>query len=457
MTAAKQKTYFMCSECGHTSAQWMGRCPSCGAWETMNPAEAPKERKNTGKSKIVKLSEVDHSAATPIKSGFLELDRVLGGGFYPGSAVLIGGPPGVGKSTLLLQCMDRMQGTANALYVSGEESASQILARAKRLELDTSAVEVCAETSAVELASIIKEGSYQLAAIDSIQTLRHPDLPPAAGGISHLRESVAEVVDASKKAGVSCVLIGHVTKDGSIAGPKSVEHLVDTVLYFEAESGSDLRLLRPHKNRHGPTTEIGIFKMTEKGFYEVQNPSALFLPHDLKTPSGSAVFAGMEGSRALFCEVQSLVHKCGYGTAVRNANGFDRNRLNLLSAVLATKLKIPVHERDIYLNVTGGLYVKEPAADMAVAASLLSAESGVPLPVGSVFFGEIGLSGEIRAVPKAWDRIKRASDMGFERCFYPSACGRPPESVLSGIKAFAVSSLKELAGILSKGRGVQPQ
>ena len=423
---ARSSSRFVCQACGSVSAKWAGRCEACGEWNTIveEAAEAGPRGSlagsGSGKGRVIELADLEGFGAPPprITTSIAELDRVTGGGLVPGSAILIGGDPGIGKSTVLLQAGAKLaQGGARVVYISGEEAADQIRLRADRLGLSGAPVALAAETNLRDIMATLKaEKRAPVVIVDSIQTLWSDALEAAPGTVSQVRACVAELVRYGKERGATIILVGHVTKDGQIAGPKVVEHMVDTVLYFEGERGHHFRILRAVKNRFGATDEIGVFEMTGRGLVEVANPSALFLGHDGdngEPVSGAAVFAGIEGTRPLLVEIQALVTETSFGTPRRAVVGWDSGRLAMILAVLEARGGIGFGPFDVYLNVAGGLKIGEPAADLAVAAALLSARHEAPLPRGAVYFGEIGLSGAVRAVNLAEARLKEAAKLGF--------------------------------------------
>ena len=373
----KTKSAYVCSDCGATALQWFGSCPSCGAAGTLT--ETITERPSRGTIAVARqavdsvlLGNIQVSESERLPTGIGELDRVLGGGLVAGQVVLIGGDPGIGKSTLLLQALSALGNESRTLYVSGEESAEQVALRARRLGLDASPVHLIAEIQLERIAAALDTGRPQVAVIDSIQTLWSEQLQSAPGSVAQVRECAAQLARHAKKNGIALFIIGHVTKEGTIAGPRVLEHMVDTVLYFEGERGHHFRILRAVKNRFGPTDEIGVFEMTDRGLVEVSNPSALFLgDREGNAVSGAAVFAGMEGTRPLLVEIQALVAPTAFGTPRRAVIGWDAARLHMVLAVLEARCGVPLAGRDVYLNVAGGLKVQEPAADLAVAAALL--------------------------------------------------------------------------------------
>lgn len=429
---------FVCQSCGAVHPRWQGRCDACGAWNTLveevaesplglsGPALSPGKRaRSGGSSSGTGPALVSLEAVTPapdrVVTGVTEFDRVCGGGLVEASAVLIGGDPGIGKSTLLLQAVAgaALKG-ASAIYVSGEEAAAQIQDRARRLGLAAAPVRLATETRLEAIVDILKREKPALAVVDSIQTLWTESLSAAPGTVAQVRTCAHELVRHAKKAGIALILIGHVTKDGQIAGPRVVEHLVDAVLHFEGERGHHFRLLRGLKNRFGPTDEIGVFEMGDSGLREVPNPSALFVDRRGQTRPGSAVFAGIEGTRPVLVEIQALVAPTGgFGAPRRAVSGWDSTRLAMVLAVLETRCGIRFGGHDIYLNVAGGLKISEPAADLAVAAALVSALGDVALPPDTVAFGEIALSGDIRPVGRMDARLKEAEKLGFEQAFTP--------------------------------------
>ena len=428
--AKPQRNTFVCQSCGAVSTKWSGKCVSCGEWNTIaeevDAAAVPGSGLvKTSKGRAVVLESLSGSSeeAPRLPTGIAELDRVTGGGIVPGSALLIGGEPGIGKSTLLLQLAASLANAGRrALYFSGEEAAAQVRLRASRLGLAEAPVDLASETNLSNLLATLDDGRRaDLVVIDSIQTLWADALDAAPGTVSQVRAATQSLIRYAKAKGSALLLVGHVTKDGQIAGPKTIEHMVDTVLYFEGDRGHPFRILRAVKNRFGATDEIGVFEMAGSGLVEVANPSALFLgDRDTKSP-GAAVFAGMEGTRPLLVEIQALVSPSPLGTPRRAVVGWDSNRLSMLLAVLEARCGISLATHDVYLNVAGGLKIAEPAADLAAAAALLSSFSGVPLQSDHVFFGEISLSGAVRAASHMMPRLKEAQKLGFAKAFMPEA------------------------------------
>ncbi len=420
---------FVCQSCGAVHAKWAGRCESCGEWNTLveeviSAAPGGLKGEARGGRRLPKTEFVALDAATEaparIVMGVEELDRVFGGGIVPASATLIGGDPGIGKSTLLLQAAARLaRNGLKTVYVSGEEAAAQIQERARRLRVANSPVQLATETDLRRILTALREASPDFVVIDSIQTLWSDSLEAAPGSVAQVRASAQELVRWAKKSGAALVLVGHVTKEGAIAGPRVVEHLVDAVFYFEGERGHQFRILRAVKNRFGPTDEIGIFEMHALGLTPAKEPSALFLSEGEATGGGAAVFAAMEGSRPVLAEVQALVAKSPLGTPRRSVIGYDSGRLAMLLAVLEARCGIALAGMDVYLSVAGGYRISEPAGDLAAAAALLSALSGQPVPSRSVFFGEVALSGAVRAAPRIDQRLKEAARLGFQRAFGP--------------------------------------
>jgi DNA repair protein RadA/Sms len=419
---AKSKSTFICQACGAVSARWQGRCESCGEWNTIveelvdsGVGAGPKSAIAGGRpAELVPLDGETETAARLV-TGMAELDRVTGGGFVMGSASLVGGDPGIGKSTLLLQAAASMAGQGRrVIYVSGEEAVGQVRLRAQRLGLADQGVLLASETNVeIILATLQKGPAPDFVIIDSIQTLWTDRVESAPGTVTQVRTSAQALTRFAKKSGAAVVLVGHVTKDGQIAGPRVVEHMVDAVLYFEGDSSHTFRILRGVKNRYGATDEIGVFEMSMGGLREVANPSALFLDQRDKDAAGSAVFAGMEGTRPVLCEIQALVAASPLGTPRRAVVGWDASRLAMVLAVLETRCGVRIGANDIYLNVAGGLKIAEPAADLAVAAALISSLTGSPLPHDAVYFGEISLAGGIRPVVHAGLRLREAQKLGF--------------------------------------------
>jgi DNA repair protein RadA/Sms len=422
---SKSSPSFSCTSCGASSKKWQGRCDGCGAWNTIveeAPLSAgPKSLGAKGRTIVLTDLATEEDPPPRASSGIDELDRVLGGGLVPASAILVGGDPGIGKSTLLLQAAASFARTGlKILYISGEEAAAQVRMRAQRLGLQDAPVGLGAETNLRDILTTLDAERPALAIIDSIQTMWLDTVEAAPGSVSQVRAAAHELVTFAKKRGVAVVLVGHVTKEGQIAGPRVVEHMVDTVLYFEGERGHQFRILRAVKNRFGPADEIGVFEMTGNGLAQVTNPSALFLSDRDRPAPGSAVFAGIEGTRPVLTEIQALVAPSTLGTPRRTVVGLDSGRLSTILAVLEARCGIPFTGLDVFLNVAGGLRVNEPAADLAVAAALLSAREDVAIPPDMVLFGEISLSGALRPVGQTENRLKEASKLGFQQATLPT-------------------------------------
>lgn len=427
---AKAKSSYVCQNCGSVSSRWGGKCESCGEWncivEEVAEATAPKGLgggAGRAKGRALELQDLkgqDHKKLPRRMTGIGEFDRVTGGGLVPGSALLIGGDPGIGKSTLLLQVVCSLgRRDARCIYVSGEEAVDQVRLRASRLGLGDARVDLASATSVRDIAATMEEIEPDLIVIDSIQTMYIDTVDSAPGTVTQVRTAAQELIRIAKKRNITILFVGHVTKEGQIAGPRVLEHMVDTVLYFEGDRSHQFRILRTVKNRFGPTDEIGVFEMANEGLVEVDNPSALFLAQRQQDVPGSAVLAAMEGTRPVLVEVQALVAPSTFGTPRRAVIGWDTNRLSMILAVLEARCGMQMGLSDIYLNIAGGIRISEPAADMAVAAAILSAWSGSPVPADTVFFGEVGLAGEIRQVSQPDTRIKEASKLGFKRACLP--------------------------------------
>ena len=428
----KLTTTFTCSACGASSTKWSGRCDGCGDWNTISEdtglstsGPSGKASKSIGarRGSTIELTDLATEEAQPPRthSGMNELDRVLGGGLVPSSAILVGGDPGIGKSTLLLQAAAQFANAGlKTIYVSGEEANAQVRMRAKRLGLANAPVKLAAETNLRNILTTLEVEKPQLVIIDSIQTMWSDTVDSAPGSVSQVRSAAHELTTFAKRNGISVVLVGHVTKDGQIAGPRVVEHMVDTVLYFEGERGHQFRILRAVKNRFGPSDEIGVFEMTGRGLSQVTNPSALFLSERGEPSPGSVVFAGVEGTRPVLVELQALVAPSPHSQPRRTVVGWDGGRLAMILAVLESRCGIPFTGLDVYLNVAGGMKISEPAADLAVAAALVSAREDTALPEGAVVFGEISLSGALRPAPQTENRLKEAQKLGFTSAIAPT-------------------------------------
>jgi DNA repair protein RadA/Sms len=443
---ARATSVFTCQACGAVHAKWAGQCDACEAWNTLveeAPAQSPpKGLKGGGGTRLALEKLSAPSRETPRRSiGIGELDRVFGGGLVTGSAILIGGDPGIGKSTLLLQAAGALaRGGASAVYVSGEESADQVRLRASRLGLSDAPVSLASATSVRDILATLDKDAPDVLIIDSIQTMYVDSLESAPGTVAQVRASAQELIRLAKRRGTVVLLVGHVTKDGQIAGPRVLEHMVDTVLYFEGERGHQFRILRAVKNRFGATDEIGVFEMTDAGLGEVTNPSALFLAERETPVSGAAVFAGMEGTRPMLVEIEALVSPSPLGTPRRAVVGWDSARLAMILAVLETRCGLAVGANDVYLNVAGGLRVSEPAADLAVVAALVSSLGDRPVPERTVAFGEIGLSGEVRPVAHTEARLREASKLGFRRALMPP----PRGSIAGGMECIEIARLPDI-------------
>ncbi|HKM62182.1 MAG TPA: DNA repair protein RadA [Acidisphaera sp.] len=456
---AAPRIRYVCQACGAAGPKWAGRCDSCGAWNTIveetveaRPGPAPRGAKTR-----LELVGLGGSAAPPPRrvTGIAELDRVLGGGLVPASAVLVGGDPGIGKSTLLLQAAAALaKAGGRAVYVTGEEAVEQVRMRAQRLGLSEAPLSLAATINLREITATLEATSnLDLVVIDSIQTMWLDGLDSAPGTVAQVRACSFELIRAAKARGFSLALVGHVTKDGAIAGPRVLEHMVDAVLYFEGDRGHQFRILRAVKNRFGATDEIGVFEMTDRGLAEVPNPSALFLAERRGNVSGSAVFAGLEGTRPVLVEVQALLAPNPGGSPRRSVIGWDGGRLAMLLAVLETRCGLRLAGSDVYLNVAGGLRVTEPAADLAVAAALASAAADRPTNPGAVYFGEVGLSGEVRQVAQAEARLKEAAKLGFDRACLPRrvARGRAPLAAPDGLELDEIGHLSDLVARFADG------
>ncbi|EOZ95939.1 DNA repair protein RadA [Indibacter alkaliphilus LW1] len=451
---AKTKTSFFCQNCGAQSPKWIGKCPACGEWNTYVEEVIHKEEKVLGTWKVgqgkerkstkpKKLSEIDFSESPRTGTNDTELDRVLGGGIVPGSLVLIGGEPGIGKSTLMLQIALSLS-ALKVLYVSGEESESQIKMRAERMDVFSDNCYILSETNTQKVFEQVEILQPELLVIDSIQTLHSSHVESAAGSVSQVRECTAELMRFAKETATPVFLIGHITKDGSIAGPKVLEHMVDTVLQFEGDRHLSYRILRTSKNRFGSTHELGIYEMRATGLRQVANPSEILLTQREEALNGVAIGAMMEGNRPLLIEIQSLVSPATYGTPQRSSTGFDGKRLNMLLAVLEKRGGMRLGQQDVFLNVAGGLKVDDPALDLTVCASLLSSYEDLAVPDDSCFAGEVGLGGEVRAVHKIENRIAEAEKLGFKRIFVSKYAVKGLDLKKYKIKVVALSKLEEM-------------
>jgi len=442
---AKEKSIYTCGECGGTSPKWLGKCPHCNAWNTLTEsvAEAPTKNRFQALAKtlpVATLSEIEAADVERTPTGQDELDRVLGGGIVAGGVVLIGGDPGIGKSTLLLQAVDALSMQMKVLYVTGEESGAQVAMRARRLGLAGTQVRVIAEINLEKILATLEVEQPAFCVIDSIQTLYSEQLTSAPGSVAQVRECAAQLTRTAKATGISIVLVGHVTKDGALAGPRVLEHIVDTVLYFEGDTHSSFRLVRAIKNRFGAVNEIGVFAMTERGLKGVANPSAIFLSTHGEPVPGSCVLVTLEGTRPLLVEVQALVDSGGPSPR-RLSVGLDRDRLAMLLAVLHRHAGVSCMDQDVFVNAVGGVRISEPAADLAVLLAIQGSLRGKALPQGFIAFGEVGLAGEVRPAPRGQERLKEAAKLGFSVAVVPKA--NAPKKPIEGLTIHAVDRIEQ--------------
>jgi DNA repair protein RadA/Sms len=445
----KRKTAYVCAECGASALQWFGTCPSCQAVGTLAETvmEKPAQHRYAGRAaESVALEEIEAHELERIATGVAELDRALGGGLVPGQVSLLGGDPGVGKSTLLLQMVSTLSVSPGALYVSGEESAEQVALRARRLSLEPSGVRLLAETQLERILAALDSGKPRVAVIDSIQTLWSETLQSAPGSVAQVRECAAQLTRHAKRAGTALFMIGHVTKEGAIAGPRVLEHIVDTVLYFEGDPHSSFRMVRAVKNRFGAINELGVFAMTEKGLRGVANPSALFLSQHARAVPGSCVLATLEGTRPLLVEIQALVDEAHSPNPRRLSVGLEQNRLAMLLAVLHRHAGIATWEQDVFVNAVGGVRIGEPAADLAVSLAVVSSLADRAIPEKVLAFGEIGLAGEVRPAPRGQDRLREAAKLGFEKAIVPRA--NQPKTKIAGLEVLAVERVDQAVQLL---------
>jgi len=450
---AKAKTLYTCTECGGQAPKWQGQCPHCTAWNTLVETIAERSRARyqglAQAGTVLALSEVQAAEAPRRETGIGELDRVLGGGLVAGAVVLLGGDPGIGKSTLLLQALAQLAGACNTLYVSGEESTQQVALRARRLGLQAAGVRVLAEIQLEKIIAVLVSERPEVVVIDSIQTVYSDALQSAPGSVAQVRECAAQLTRFAKTAGVSVLLVGHVTKEGAIAGPRVLEHIVDSVLYFEGDSHSSFRLVRAIKNRFGAVNELGVFAMTDRGLRGVNNPSALFLSRHGSEVAGSCVLVTQEGSRPLLVEIQALVDDAHSPNPRRLTVGLEQNRLALLLAVLHRHAGVAAFDQDVFVNAVGGVKIDEPAADLAILLAIVSSLRNRPLPSGLVVFGEVGLAGEVRPVQRGQERLREAAKLGFTRALIARA--NEPKSPIQGMETIGVERVEEAVARAAEG------
>lgn len=456
--AKDKKTVYFCQNCGYESGKWMGQCPACRQWNTfVEEIVSAKQSLTKGPARAlsaapVKLSEINLEAEKRILTGIGELDRVLGGGIVPGSLTLVGGDPGIGKSTLLLQVMKCLSdGGMEVLYISGEESLRQIKMRAVRIGEFTEHLKLMCETNLDLIRETIEKEKPRAVVIDSIQTMYNEEVSSSPGSVSQVRESTGVLLKLAKGLGISIFIVGHVTKDGSVAGPRVLEHMVDTVLYFEGDRHASYRILRAVKNRFGSTNEIGVFEMQQEGLKEVKNPSEFMLEGRPEGASGSVVACSMEGSRPIMIEIQALVCRSSFGIPRRTANGADFNRVNLLMAVLEKRARMNLSSSDAYVNIAGGIRMTEPAVDLGILLAVASSQKDIVIDEKTVVFGEVGLSGEVRSVSMAEQRVQEAKKLGFQRVILPAGCMRSV-SKITGIERIPVATVRDAIHLIEKGR-----
>ncbi|MEK6584616.1 MAG: DNA repair protein RadA [Nitrospirota bacterium] len=446
----KVKSLFICQACGYSAPKWMGRCPDCNGWNTLaeeTVTASPHTRISDSEIIPLMLDEIEYEKGERFLTGIGEFDRVLGGGVVPGSVVLIGGDPGIGKSTLLLQVAERITSSSrNVLYISGEESPSQIKMRSGRLNVSAKPIYILSETSIDDILEHLQKTMYGALIVDSIQTMFTSGISSAPGSVSQVRETASILMKYAKKNSIPVFIVGHVTKDGTIAGPRVLEHIVDTVLYFEGDRGHPYRILRSVKNRFGSTHEIGVFEMREGGLEEVVNPSSLFLSERTAGSAGSVVVTSLEGSRPILTEIQALVSSSPFGIPKRGAIGVDYNRLLLLVGVLDKRVGIHIQGQDIFVNVVGGLELSEPAIDLSIIAALTSSFREIPIDSSTVVFGEVGLAGEVRGVTSAEVRVKEAAKLGFKRCIIPERNAN--QISVNTVEVIGVSTVKNAIDIM---------
>ena len=449
--AKAKKSVFFCQNCGHEESKWLGQCPACKEWNTFVEEKVSTAKtavvKTAREAEVVSLSEVSADDHTRILTGIQELDRVLGGGIVPGSLVLVGGDPGIGKSTLLLQVCQRLSQEKNILYISGEESLAQIKLRANRMGEFKENLKLLCETNLETIKNIIEGRRPELVIIDSIQTMYSEEVSSAPGSVSQVRESTNVFMQLAKGLGISIFIVGHVTKEGTVAGPRVLEHMVDTVLYFEGDRHASYRILRGVKNRFGSTNEIGVFEMRQAGLTEVENPSEYMLSGKPENASGSVVACSMEGTRPILIEIQALVCQSNFGLPRRTAAGTDYNRVNLLMAVLEKRIGLPLSNYDAYVNIAGGIKMNEPAIDVGIIMALVSSYKNRPIDEKMIVFGEVGLSGEVRAVNMPEQRVSEAKKLGFETCVLP-AVSRDMVKDMKGIKIVGVKTINDAMNLL---------
>ena len=444
--AKAKKSIFFCQNCGHEESKWLGQCPMCKEWNTfveekMTLSKTVEAAKSRGELEVVTLSSVSTTEDERIKTGIGELDRVLGGGIVPGSLVLVGGDPGIGKSTLLLQVCQRLaENKKKVLYISGEESLKQIKLRANRMGDFSENLYLLCETNLDLIRTVIEREKPETVIIDSIQTMYNEAVSSAPGSVSQVRESTNILMQLAKGMNISIFIVGHVTKEGTVAGPRVLEHMVDTVLYFEGDRHASYRILRGVKNRFGSTNEIGVFEMQRSGLAEVENPSEFMLNGKPEHASGSVVACAMEGTRPMLMEIQALVCKTNFGMPRRTAAGFDYNRVNLLMAVLEKRIGLPLSGYDAYVNIAGGIKMNEPAADLGIVMAIASSYKNQPIAEDTIVFGEVGLSGEVRAVTMPEQRIAEAKKLGFKPCLLPEVCLKSVGKV-EGIELIGIKSV----------------
>ena len=449
---AKAKTVYSCNDCGGQTLKWQGQCPHCGAWNTLVEAvaeqSAARYRGVAQASRVQTLSEVSAAEEPRRETGIGELDRVLGGGLVRGGVALLGGDPGIGKSTLLLQALSRLSASCSALYVSGEESAQQVALRSRRLGLEGARLAVLAEIQLEKILAVLDQHPPDVAVVDSIQTVYSEALQSAPGSVAQVRECAAQLTRFAKSSGTSLLLVGHVTKEGAIAGPRVLEHMVDSVLYFEGDTHSSFRLVRAIKNRFGAVNELGVFAMTDRGLRAVPNPSALFLSQHNGEVAGSCVLVTQEGTRPLLVEIQALVDASHAPNPRRLTVGLEQNRLAMLLAVLHRHAGVAAYDQDVFVNAVGGVKIDEPAADLAILLAIVSSLRGQALPRKLVVFGEVGLAGEVRAVQRGQERLREAAKLGFTQALIPRA--NAPKGAIDGLEILAVDRVEEAVRFVTR-------